>query len=62
MGFEPQIRQIVEASNMPPKGERITGLIFHVFSQFCGQKFLIPLFYKNLRHYAAKMWKIVFHY
>ncbi|KAF7633347.1 hypothetical protein Mgra_00007229 [Meloidogyne graminicola] len=29
MGFEPQIRQIVEASNMPPKGERITGLIFH---------------------------------
>jgi len=33
MGFEPQIRQIVEMSNMPAKGERITGQwgIIHIF-------------------------------
>ena len=31
MGFEPQIRQIVEMSNMPRKGERLTGMFSATF-------------------------------
>lgn len=45
MGFEPQIRQIVEASNMPAKGERITAMFSATFPkeiQVLAQDFLMP--------------------
>ncbi len=31
MGFEPQIRQVVEHSNMPYKTERLTGMFSATF-------------------------------
>lgn len=44
MGFEPQIRQIVEMSGMPPKGERITAMFSATFPkeiQVLAQDFLM---------------------
>lgn len=44
MGFEPQIRQIVERSHMPPKGKRITAMFSATFPkviQLLAQDFLM---------------------
>ncbi|TKR81111.1 hypothetical protein L596_015045 [Steinernema carpocapsae] len=45
MGFEPQIRQIVELGTMPPKGERVTAMFSATFPkeiQHLAQDFLMP--------------------
>ncbi|GMT32612.1 hypothetical protein PFISCL1PPCAC_23909, partial [Pristionchus fissidentatus] len=45
MGFEPQIRQIVEMSRMPEKGERVTAMFSATFPkeiQVLAQDFLMP--------------------
>ncbi|KAL3121609.1 hypothetical protein niasHT_008738 [Heterodera trifolii] len=45
MGFEPQIRQIVQMSGMPQKGERITAMFSATFPkdiQILAQDFLMP--------------------
>ncbi|CAJ0947027.1 unnamed protein product, partial [Mesorhabditis belari] len=45
MGFEPQIRQIVELSSMPMKGERVTAMFSATFPkeiQVLAQDFLLP--------------------
>uniref|UniRef100_A0AC34QD42 RNA helicase n=1 Tax=Panagrolaimus sp. JU765 TaxID=591449 RepID=A0AC34QD42_9BILA len=45
MGFEPQIRQIVELNNMPRKGERVTAMFSATFPkeiQMLAQDFLMP--------------------
>uniref|UniRef100_A0A183BI13 RNA helicase n=1 Tax=Globodera pallida TaxID=36090 RepID=A0A183BI13_GLOPA len=45
MGFEPQIRQIVQMSGMPPKGERVTAMFSATFPkdiQMLAQDFLMP--------------------
>uniref|UniRef100_A0A0K0E0H1 RNA helicase n=1 Tax=Strongyloides stercoralis TaxID=6248 RepID=A0A0K0E0H1_STRER len=45
MGFEPQIRQIVELNNMPPKGQRVTAMFSATFPkeiQMLAQDFLLP--------------------
>ncbi|MFH4980768.1 hypothetical protein AB6A40_007477 [Gnathostoma spinigerum] len=45
MGFEPQIRQIVDLSNMPLKGERVTAMFSATFPkeiQILAQDFLMP--------------------
>jgi len=45
MGFEPQIRQIVEMSSMPPKGQRVTAMFSATFPkeiQVLAQDFLMP--------------------
>ncbi|PAV83442.1 hypothetical protein WR25_08680 [Diploscapter pachys] len=45
MGFEPQIRQIVELSEMPPRGERVTAMFSATFPkeiQILAQDFLMP--------------------
>ncbi|CAB3402566.1 unnamed protein product [Caenorhabditis bovis] len=45
MGFEPQIRQIVELNNMPPKHERVTAMFSATFPkeiQLLAQDFLKP--------------------
>uniref|UniRef100_A0A914VPG2 RNA helicase n=1 Tax=Plectus sambesii TaxID=2011161 RepID=A0A914VPG2_9BILA len=45
MGFEPQIRQIVDLSDMPRKGERITAMFSATFPkeiQVLAQDFLMP--------------------
>jgi len=45
MGFEPQIRQIVELNGMPPKGERVTAMFSATFPkeiQMLAQDFLMP--------------------
>uniref|UniRef100_A0A0N4ZQN7 RNA helicase n=1 Tax=Parastrongyloides trichosuri TaxID=131310 RepID=A0A0N4ZQN7_PARTI len=45
MGFEPQIRQIVELNNMPKKGERVTAMFSATFPkeiQMLAQDFLLP--------------------
>uniref|UniRef100_F1KWY4 RNA helicase n=1 Tax=Ascaris suum TaxID=6253 RepID=F1KWY4_ASCSU len=45
MGFEPQIRQIVDLSEMPPKGKRVTAMFSATFPkeiQVLAQDFLMP--------------------
>ncbi|VBB30816.1 unnamed protein product [Acanthocheilonema viteae] len=45
MGFEPQIRQIVDLSKMPPKGQRVTAMFSATFPkeiQVLAQDFLMP--------------------
>lgn len=45
MGFEPQIRQIVELNRMPPKGDRVTAMFSATFPkeiQMLAQDFLMP--------------------
>uniref|UniRef100_A0A7E4W8J7 Propionyl-CoA carboxylase alpha chain, mitochondrial n=1 Tax=Panagrellus redivivus TaxID=6233 RepID=A0A7E4W8J7_PANRE len=45
MGFEPQIRQIVELNNMPLKGDRVTAMFSATFPkeiQMLAQDFLMP--------------------
>lgn len=45
MGFEPQIRQIVDLSKMPPKGKRVTAMFSATFPkeiQVLAQDFLMP--------------------
>ncbi|KAI1712207.1 DEAD/DEAH box helicase domain-containing protein [Ditylenchus destructor] len=45
MGFEPQIRQIVELNNMPVKGQRVTAMFSATFPkeiQMLAQDFLMP--------------------
>jgi ATP-dependent RNA helicase DDX3X len=45
MGFEPQIRQIVEMSSMPQKGQRVTAMFSATFPkeiQVLAQDFLMP--------------------
>ncbi|CAJ0570191.1 unnamed protein product, partial [Mesorhabditis spiculigera] len=45
MGFEPQIRQIVQRSGMPQRGERVTAMFSATFAkdiQVLAQDFLLP--------------------
>uniref|UniRef100_A0AC35TV45 RNA helicase n=1 Tax=Rhabditophanes sp. KR3021 TaxID=114890 RepID=A0AC35TV45_9BILA len=45
MGFEPQIRQIVDLNNMPKKGDRVTAMFSATFPkeiQMLAQDFLLP--------------------